>query len=74
MLFKRLSQLDAVLLLQGGEDTGHGLVGVGVGEGLILGAQGEREADALFALGDVRALVDVEHLDALEVVAAGALA
>ena len=63
------AQLYAVLRLKGAEYADHGLIGVGIGEGLVLGAQGEGEADALLALGDIRALVDVKDFDALQVLA-----
>ena len=58
-------------LLERLENALHGLLGVVVGERLIVGAQRQREGNALVADRDRRAGVHVEQLAALEVLPTG---
>ena len=58
-------------LLKRLEDTLHRLLGVVVGERLVVGAQRQRESDALIAGWDRRAGVHVKEFAALEILSAG---
>ena len=58
-------------LLKRLEDTLHRLLGVVVGERLVVGAQRQRESDALIAGRDRRTGVHVKEFAALEILSAG---
>ena len=62
----------AELPLQCIENGLDGLLRVVIGEGLIVGAHGEREGDGLLVLSHVAAGVYIEQAAALEILAAAA--
>ena len=66
-----LSQGSAQLVFQSGQDLLGDALGVGVGQGPVVGAQHQGEGNRLLALGNALAAVDVEQVDPAQELAAG---
>ena len=67
----RLSQDCAQLGGQGLQDLGGDTLGVGIGQGPVIGAEDQGEGNGLLALGNALAAVDVEQVDPAQELAAG---
>ena len=66
-----LTHCRAEITLKRLQNSLHGLLGVLVGESLIVGSERQREGDGLHAVGNVRAGVDIKQCTALKILAAG---